>query len=163
VEEADVRVSATGQLGIYNGTDNVTFNHDGNDLLVNGTATATMEFVDLPVQLDDSVALQFGTGNDIQMSWDTVDIEITSALANPTWNFRDGHHLRLWDSTDTDYVDFHHDGTDFNIAAGTTTDINFTGLTAINTNANVIALRSAQPLASSISRPRAGLPLSMLA
>lgn len=40
-----------------------------------------------------------------------------------------GHALRIYDATDTDYAAMSHDGTDFNVALTTTTDVNFTGAT----------------------------------
>lgn len=42
---------------------------------------------------------------------------------------RDGATLRISDSTDLDYAEFSHDGTDFNTAFTNTTDWNITGLT----------------------------------
>jgi hypothetical protein len=83
------------------------------------------------IDMQDNDAVVFGTGSDVTVQWDGVDLEVTGALANQSINLRDGHHLLLWDSTDTDNVDFHHDGTDFNITGTTTTDINITGITAI--------------------------------
>ena len=43
-----------------------------------------------------------------------------------------GSTFAVYDSTDTDNVAFSHDGTDLNIVGTTTTDINITGVTAIN-------------------------------
>jgi hypothetical protein len=43
-----------------------------------------------------------------------------------------GNTFAIYDSTDTDNVAFSHDGTDLNIVGTTTTDINLTGITAIN-------------------------------
>ena len=65
-----------------------------------------------------------------------------SLSANETvtgqWTFEgrvdidNGIALRLYDSTDTDFADFSHDGTDFNLAFTTTTDWNVTGITALS-------------------------------
>jgi len=68
---------------------------------------------------------QFGTlaGGDIQMFWTAASggsMEVTAAAADQDFNFRDGLHLRLWDSGDTDVVDLHHDGNDL-VVTGTAT------------------------------------------
>lgn len=53
---------------------------------------------------------------------------------------RDGSALRVYDSTDTDYAAFSHDGTDFNTAFTNTTDWNLTGLTQLVSSAMNIIL-----------------------
>ena len=50
----------------------------------------------------------------------------------------DGVALRVNDLTGTDYVDFSHDGTDFNITGTNTTDLNFTGFTNLTQAGNNI-------------------------
>jgi len=55
------------------------------------------------------------------------NINITAAATQ----ILSGNKLRFMDSTNTDYADFSHDGTDFNTAFATTTDWNITGITAI--------------------------------
>lgn len=47
---------------------------------------------------------------------------------------RDGADLRLYDSTDTDYVSFNHDGTSFNIDASGTANIEVDGITFLKLN-----------------------------
>jgi hypothetical protein len=137
VEETDVRISATGQFGIYNGTDNVTFNHDGNDLLITGTATASITFVDTAVRLDDNVELQFGTGNDASIDYDGTDSLIVDLIADDNFkvteagvlkfnvntfsnriDIHDGFELYVRSPDDGDWIVFDHDGADGHIGVG---------------------------------------------
>ncbi len=50
---------------------------------------------------------------------------------------RDGQTFKILDSGNTDSIAFSHDGTDFNIAGTNTTDINLTGITALQAANNV--------------------------
>lgn len=45
---------------------------------------------------------------------------------------RDAGFLRIYDSTDADYVQFQHDGTDLNVTEVGTTDMNLNGFVAVN-------------------------------
>ncbi len=49
-----------------------------------------------------------------------------------------GGAFRTRDSGNTDWVSFSHDGTDYNIAGTNTTDINISGITALNVAADII-------------------------
>ena len=68
--------------------------------------------VTAPIVLLDNEQIQFGTGIDVTIDWDGVDLEVEGAVANQIINFRDGFNLRMWDSLDTDYISIFHDGTD---------------------------------------------------
>jgi hypothetical protein len=62
---------------------------------------------------------------------------------------RDGYTFRIYDSTDADHITMSHDGTDFNIAAVGTTDINLNSFTAggfIRTNNLGITLGTGQDI-----------------
>lgn len=59
-------------------------------------------------RLGDNFELRLGTGDDVVIDWDTVDLEIRGAAGDQTINFRDGFHIRLWDAADTDWVDIHN-------------------------------------------------------
>jgi len=83
------------------------------------------------IDLLDNASVRFGNGADITMTWDGVDLEIDALTAGRTIQFRSGMILKIWDGSNVDNVSFSHDGTDFNIAGTTTTDINITGVTAI--------------------------------
>lgn len=83
----------------------------------------------------DTNACIFGTGFDASVTWSGTDIDWALALANGNMRFRDGMHLRIMDSTDTDYLDIHHDGTDVNFTHATTTDWNISGITSIQAGA----------------------------
>lgn len=84
----------------------LSFQASGDYLLAASNDSKTAGYL----RFNDNVELQFGTGGDVLIDWDAVDLEITSALSDRTINFRDGFHIRLWDSTDTDYLDIHNDG-----------------------------------------------------
>lgn len=45
------------------------------------------------------------------------------------FDIADGTHLRVYDDTEVDYVDFHHDGLNFTAAATTTSNFDFVGFT----------------------------------
>ncbi|MCH8134447.1 MAG: hypothetical protein IIB77_00540, partial [Proteobacteria bacterium] len=61
----------------------------------------------------------------------------SSATITGAWTFENqldidnGNSLRIYDSTDTDFANFSHDGADFNLAFTTTTDWNITGITTL--------------------------------
>ncbi len=65
----------------------------------------------------------------------TTDLNIDGAVIRMTntggVRVQDGASLRIQDSTDTDYIDIVHDGTDVNFTHATTTDWNITGITSI--------------------------------
>ncbi len=52
----------------------------------------------------DNDEIRFGTGNDIQVKWDAVDLEVTAAVAGSTINLRNNMNLRIFDSADTGSV-----------------------------------------------------------
>lgn len=60
------------------------------------------------INVQDNAALSIGTGSggtgDVRILWDGTDLEVTGS-ANYTWNFRDGVHLRMWDSADSVWFD----------------------------------------------------------
>ena len=85
----------------------------------------------LATEVPDGI-LEISTTNASQYSY-TVSMQCdgTNKL---NW-MRDGVALRISNSADTDWVQMGHDGTDFNIAGTNTTDINFTGITAVTFSA----------------------------
>ena len=118
---ADGTVSDVGQVGVFAFIDEVggtarlgSYNYDAGPadwqpLLVQGSA----------------LELSATSGNvDIHASGGNIDLNDATYLV-------DGSALRIYDSTNTDYLAFSHDGTDFNIAGTTTTDLNFSGLSNI--------------------------------
>jgi len=82
-------------------------------------------------QFFDDNPLQFGTGFDISLIWDSTAsaLEVESASTNQTWVFRNGMHVTLTGVGNNETVDFHHDETDLNTVAVNTVDWNITGLT----------------------------------
>jgi hypothetical protein len=92
--------------------------------------------VTFPLDAADSEQIRYGTSQDVTMDWDGVDFEIRGAAPNQTINIRDGQHLVLWDSGDTDNVDFHHDGNDLNITGTATASITLVD-TALRLDDNV--------------------------
>ena len=87
---------------------------------------ATNQIMNADIAMLDTRALRLGTGNDVNILWDGTDLEITGAAGSQVWNFRDGPHIKIFDDSDTDSVQFDMDGTDFNTTFpdGTTTDWN---------------------------------------
>ena len=83
---------------------------------------------------DDNACI-WGTGFDAAIAWNGTVFRTNFALTNQTWQWEKGVHFKLFDSTDTDYLDIHHDGTDVNFTHATTTDWNISGITAINAGA----------------------------
>ena len=90
-------------------TDFVAMGHDGSEF--NFTATNTDQFVFGGSTIGFSVA---------EVTTSKFQVNFTNSAVK----IRDGYELRVQDSGDTDYVAMSHDGTDFNIAATNTTDIN---------------------------------------
>ncbi|MEE8306024.1 MAG: hypothetical protein V3R81_02100 [Gammaproteobacteria bacterium] len=112
------------------------------------------EFANIESLLSDKLPAYTGNGDKIVVvnAGGTALTSITSSAAAtllglPThagaevitgqWTFEarvdldNGTALRFYDSTDTDFGAFSHDGTDFNTAFTTTTDWNITGITAL--------------------------------
>jgi hypothetical protein len=96
--------AAWGQIWVKSDTPNTLWFRDdaGTDFQLGA--------VSIPITLADNEQIQFGTGQDVTMDWDGVDFEVEGGASNQTINFRDGFHLRLWDSSDTDWLDIHNDG-----------------------------------------------------
>jgi hypothetical protein len=111
----NLRVSDVGD------TDWVEIYHDGTDALIEAnTTTSDMRFV--------------MTGSPSVGGFRFMENNLAKFDILPGTNavrVRDGLELRIQDANDTDYVAFSHDGTDFNIAGTTTTDINITGIAAL--------------------------------
>lgn len=107
-------VDVGGSLSVTNGTDAVTFSHNGVNALVGFTATSLWE-IEMPtsgVDFLDSGSIVFYINN-----------------INNRVDIRDGWELRIHDSTDTDSAGFRHTGTDFWTQFTTTTDWVIFGLT----------------------------------
>lgn len=120
---------------------------DGRVLTADGSGNAAWEVVGSHgVTLLDDVNLDFGTGTDWRVDYNSASsvLLFTDALNNSKISFtegaawkltldnsashlwlRDGYTLRVSDSTDADYAEFSHDGTNFNIDSVNTTYINF--------------------------------------
>jgi len=60
---------------------------------------------------------------------------VPSGAGNGFW-LTTGTEFRVYDSTNADYLQIEHDGTDANISGVTTADINITGITNVNLNGN---------------------------
>jgi len=130
-------------LRIYDATDTdyMTFSHDGSHFIARGTNTAYFIFDTLTgVQLNDgaqfrvfdaansaSFSLYIDSSPRAQWQFSGVDWLEIEGLSNGIL-LRDGNELRIYNSGDTDYSSFSHDGTDFNAAFTNTTDWNVTGL-----------------------------------
>jgi len=104
---ADADIAGFGQFWVRNDAPNTPMFTDdvGTDFVLNAGGAA-------PIVLLDNEQIQFGTGTDVTIDWDGVDLEVEGAAANQIINFRDGFNLRMWDSGDTDYISIFHDGTD---------------------------------------------------
>ena len=93
------------------------------------------------IDMADNDFVTFGTGRDVSIGWDGTDLEITGLTNNQTINVRDGHHIRLWDATDTDWLDIHNNGANIVLTESGLGNINFpsTPLTfGVNMNDNQI-------------------------
>ena len=107
----------------------------GNDFILNAGLT-------IPIILLDNEQLRFGTGADVTIDWDGVDLEIEGAAANQIINFRDGFNIRVWDSGDTDYGAFFHDGTDVWIDGLNAANLNISSaFTKVDCQADSIAMQ----------------------
>ncbi len=159
-------VSLTGSINMQDGvnlriwdagdTDYVQMSHNGTDFTHAFTNTAWLRFTSL------TNGVLFQDGAEIRI-YHTDDVSYMRFAATATQGLitlgtatvldifanggsirmeddlfvRTGHTFRLYDSTETDNVAFTHDGTDLNIVGISTTDINFTGMTALDVTANI--------------------------
>jgi hypothetical protein len=115
--------AATGDLGPKTNAGFI-FNASTGDLsstLIGGIAVANL--VDKSAAEAITGAWTFGTAAQVELLGGT-DLWVRAA-----------GFLRIYDSTDTDHVQFSHDGTDFNIAGTTTAELNITGMN-VNFNGN---------------------------
>jgi hypothetical protein len=86
-----------------------------------------------------------GLGNRIQYGGDDLSVlngfhtllRFEDAVSNQSVNLQEGTILKIWDSTDTDHVDFEHNGTDFLITGTGTSAIEFVAGTDVNFNDNI--------------------------
>ncbi len=86
------------------------------------------------LRFDDNVALTFGTGDDINVSWSGSQLNVVAPLADSLVAIRDGIEFRFFDSTDTDFGSFTHDGADFNLQMSGTTNFDIRGGTRVLVN-----------------------------
>ena len=97
--DGDVWVTTTDIIARINGVSESLIGGGVGDMLL-----GTVQAITAAKQYDDNVELRFGSGNDVQMDWDGVDLEVRGP-SGYFWNFRDGVQLRIYDSTDVDYIE----------------------------------------------------------
>jgi hypothetical protein len=123
VEETQIRASAAGALTVYDSglTDSSQLSHDGTDANLSFVTTSTLD-----VQMTGLTAgVNFSDAGNAKFYIDKISdlVEV-----------RDGWTFRIRDSSDLDFADFSHDGTDFNLALTNTTDWNITGFASAPTS-----------------------------
>ncbi len=121
VENLRVRV-VSGALRVYDasGADYLGIDHDGTDINIAGVGTTDINITGITEISAGTVDVDFDVGTFSQLNVDGGQLAVQS-----------GNALRILNSINTDWVDFSHDGTDFNIAATNTTDLNITGIAAL--------------------------------
>lgn len=81
----------------------------------------------------------FGTGADVTLQWDGSQFGVSGVAGGQGFHIYDGMDVRIYDSSDTDYMSMQHDSTDFNFAYVNTTAVNFSGATAYNFDTEITA------------------------
>ena len=116
-EFSNIQTNLSDKLPPYTGnSDNFVVINPGGTALTSITASAASTLLGAP---------QLSANETVTGQWTFEGrLDIDNGIA-----------LRLYDSTDTDFADFSHDGTDFNLAFTTTTDWNITGITALSAGA----------------------------
>lgn len=155
----DIRLRDGGKLYIMDATDTdqVEFAHNGTDFNTTFTNTVDWNITGLTgyIRPDTNIrcvgtGVQFYGPSEIEsvgMSHNGTNFNVAGAGGTTAMIYtgmgrvdfsgdlllwlRDGGQFRVSDASDADYVEMSHDGTDFNIAATNTTDINFTGITSL--------------------------------
>jgi len=94
--------------------------HDDTDFNFVFTSTADLNITGITSIQAGAVDVDFDVGTFTQLNVDGGQLAVQS-----------GNLIRVLSSDNTDWVDFSHDLTDFNIAATATTDLNITGFTGI--------------------------------
>jgi len=141
--EGNIDIRDGNSLSIRDATnaDRIVISHDGVDLVIGHTGTTDWNITGLTAiqagtvdaDFDAITATSYGGITEANL----VDKSAVETISG-AWTFDanvvvdNGNSLSVFDSTTTDKVVFSHDGTDFNIAGTTTTDINVTGIAGFN-------------------------------
>jgi hypothetical protein len=115
-----------------------------NRVLFTGSVTGQSMSVSDDINLVDNAAISLGTGSggtgDIRILFDGTEVDITALSAQRRWNFFDGPEIRLWDSTDTDWIQFRVTTTNLDITESGLDRVNFpaAGTLDLSMNDNTI-------------------------
>ena len=125
---SDVTITsvASGEILKWNGTAwiNNTLAEAGIDLSLYAPLAGATFTGD--VTLNDSVALDLGTGSDAQLEWTGSRLQLSFPNgAGNIWDIHDGTSLRLYDSTDTDFLQINCTATDIVFSASGIDDFFF--------------------------------------
>jgi hypothetical protein len=113
--------TGTGELSVRSGNvfkiesatngDEVAMSHDDTDFNTVFTATTDWNLTGLTnITLPDSSGIAFGTSQDAVLSYDGNSLDFTMLAADDQINMTNGAQLRLWESTDTNYLQITNDG-----------------------------------------------------
>jgi hypothetical protein len=117
---------------------------DATRVLFTGSVTGQSMSVSDDINLVDNAAISLGTGSggtgDIRILFDGTEVDITALSAQRRWNFFDGPEIRLWDSTDTDWIQFRVTTTNLDITESGLDRVNFpaAGTLDLSMNDNTI-------------------------
>ena len=130
--------------------DYIQFEHDGTDVNISAANTIDINITGITAiqagatdaDFDAVTATSYGgiieanlvdksTAETISGGWTFSSLARLAGGAH----VENGSVFRIQDSTNLDYIQFEHDGTDVNISAANTIDINITGITAIQAGA----------------------------
>ncbi len=177
IEEKTVAASAgagSGQFWVRDDAPNTPMFTDdaGTDFVLNAGATP-------PIILLDNEQIRFGTGNDVQMSFDGTNFLVEAAAAFTDFQLRDGMELRIYDTTNTHIIELRSNGTNavFGVNSGqinVTSDFSLTDNTEINfgasddlaifsngTDMQMVGLAPANMLVTGFDQWRMDMPLGM--
>ena len=108
--ESQLALTGGSLLSVWDSTntDSGTLSHDGTDFIIDCANTTDLNVTGITgyIRTGSNIGMSFGAGGDLYLQ---------------------GGFVRIRDSGATDYAQFSHDGTDFNVACTNTTDFNITG------------------------------------
>ena len=118
----DERAAAAGTIGnngqfwVRSDVPNVPmFTNDvGTDFVLNAAASFTP-----PLVLLDNEQIEWGTGNDMQMSFDGTNFLFESAAGFPEFQLRDGIEFKIFDTTNAHFIELRSNGTNANFSVNT--------------------------------------------
>lgn len=138
-EETRVRASGAGELSVFNtgGTDDGSWDHDGTDLNLRLTNTAAYNIIGAPLRINNStgadwVEVEHDGSNGYIRTGGAGGGDLRLEPAGGDVQLRGGADLVIYNGGNTDSIEISHDGTDCNFTFTGTTDLNMTGLTAMN-------------------------------